>query len=1127
MEIIRYNLSQENNGYSLIVFINWKHMEFSRELGKEEELRPSFRQEIRDILIHKIPNVKVTTVKIVMGAMLIGTFPIGEIMPKAAIQQTQETIHYVPYVVQSGDTLYKIASSNGVTVGQISKLNNLIGTTIHVGNTLLLPFVSYTVAPGDTLSSIARKNYSSIDSIKTRNNLKTDIILVGQRLIIPVINPPIVPVNPPIPAPAPVPSPAPITETAQPAPAIPDYDIYTVAAGDSLYSIAKRFNTTVTAIKTENHLASDILSIGQTLKLPRNSQVPAPVPAPVPEPAPTMIMKEYFVVPGDTLFGIAKKFNTTVTQIKEKNNLTTNLINVGQKLVIPVTVETAASVVRDSTPPNVPNVTADRLIKRDNVGAFTVSGTTEANAVVFISLTDKAGGSITKDAKADGNGSFTITMDVSSLQDGNITLSSFAQDEAGNKSNRYSATVMKDTIGPSFLQFNDFSAITQTNVNSYTVSGKTEPNSIVDLDIASQTNSIRKTIQSDGSGNFSLTLDSNTLSDGAITISAVARDQNGNQGEAYQNRILKDTKVNPVTSLVLENYGKINGQNAKEFNISGSSGEEGAIVRFEITDGINILSEDALVLNGAFDKQIDLSTLNDGVLNVRITQVDQAGNISDEISGSIQKDTMANDPVIYDSKIQKIATGMIYKITGQGEPLSTLDISVMGQTGTIAIKQTVKTDENGRFELELNISSLANTKPFVTISQSDTFGNKSRTTIVGITSYVVGSGDSLWAIANRFNTTIDKILSLNNLASTVIYVGQELKLPAIAGISSPVINEQQFFNMGYLYFGNSQTYIDSVRNAENTINVVSPSYFDLNSDGTLKLTSQFDRQFIVTMQSAGVRVVPFLSNHWDRTIGEMALKNREQLATQIAETIRLYNLDGVNVDIENVTEEYRDEYTDFVRLLNEKLPENKEVSVAVAANPYGYRNGWQGSYDYAGLAKYSDYLMIMTYDESYPGSDPGPIASINFVDNSIQYALSQGVAEDQIVMGVGHYGRYWKEGEDRGGDGISNFQIEKALNLYRGTVTFDEATQSAKAVFTIKQGDPIMSVGGNTLTPGTYTVWFENSAAIKAKIDLVREYGIKGLGNWSLGQDNPQIWTDISSWLNPEIASANGTVSQE
>src|SRR5690606_19569471 len=168
-----------------------------------------------------------------------------------------------------------------------------------------------------------------------------------------------------------------------------------------------------------------------------------------------------------------------------------------------------------------------------------------------------------------------------------------------------------------------------------------------------------------------------------------------------------------------------------------------------------------------------------------------------------------------------------------------------------------------------------------------------------------------------------------------------------------------------------------------------------------------------------------------------------------ADVIMKYNLDGINVDIENVTHHFRDEYSDFVRLLRELLPNDKEVSVAVVANPSNQLYGWHGSYDYNSLAVNSNYLMIMAYDESYPGGPPGPLASIDFVEQSIKYALEQGVPKDKIVVGIGHYGRYWKEGASYGGYGISNQQIQQAINLYDGVVTFDEKSQSPKATFTI------------------------------------------------------------------------------
>ncbi|MFC0559253.1 glycosyl hydrolase family 18 protein [Halalkalibacter alkalisediminis] len=184
------------------------------------------------------------------------------------------------------------------------------------------------------------------------------------------------------------------------------------------------------------------------------------------------------------------------------------------------------------------------------------------------------------------------------------------------------------------------------------------------------------------------------------------------------------------------------------------------------------------------------------------------------------------------------------------------------------------------------------------------------------------------------------------------------------------------FTMSYLFFGSTQAQIGYVDRTKGNLQVVAPSYFDLNPDGTLKLSWQFDPTFIAEMKNRGVRVVPFLSNHWDRELGRAALNNREVLAQQIADTIIKHNLDGVNVDIENVTHLDRDSFTDLVRLLREKLPADKEVSVAVAANPNGWQTGWHGSYDYKKLAEHSDYLMLMAYDESFNGCPVGQAPSI-------------------------------------------------------------------------------------------------------------------------------------------------------
>lgn len=93
-----------------------------------------------------------------------------------------------------------------------------------------------------------------------------------------------------------------------------------VQKGDNLYAIARKYNTTQDELMRYNNLTSNLLSIGQTLKIPVNQT--------------TNNQTTYTVVSGDSLYGIAKRFNTTVDEIKRKNNLTSNNLQIGQKLAI-------------------------------------------------------------------------------------------------------------------------------------------------------------------------------------------------------------------------------------------------------------------------------------------------------------------------------------------------------------------------------------------------------------------------------------------------------------------------------------------------------------------------------------------------------------------------------------------------------------------------------------------------------------------------------------------------------------------------------------------------------------------------------------------------------------------------
>lgn len=183
--------------------------------------------------------------------------------------------------------------------------------------------------------SIAKKYDVSVDAIKEANNLPNNILTIGQILIIPT------------------------EET--------DYILYTVVAGDSLYAIARKYGLTMQELMEFNNLGSTLLSIGQVLKIP----------VAVEETIPPATETTYTVKSGDSLYSIAKKYNTTVSDLMTYNRLTSNLLSIGQVLKIPPnTSEITYTVKSGDTLYEIArkyNTTVDSIKNKNNLTSNTLS----------------------------------------------------------------------------------------------------------------------------------------------------------------------------------------------------------------------------------------------------------------------------------------------------------------------------------------------------------------------------------------------------------------------------------------------------------------------------------------------------------------------------------------------------------------------------------------------------------------------------------------------------------------------------------------------------------------------------------------------------------------------------------
>ena len=161
---------------------------------------------------------------------------------------------------------------------------------------------TYTVKKGDTLYSIAQEYNTTVDNLKKINNLTSNTLSIGQILKI---------------------NPTELTET------------YIIKSGDTLYSIANKNNTTIGELKKLNNLSNSILTIGTPLIIPSGKIIEDN----------TSETTNYTVKLGDTLYSIARAFNTNIENIKELNNLENNTVVIGTTLKIPTTKITTSYIV--------------------------------------------------------------------------------------------------------------------------------------------------------------------------------------------------------------------------------------------------------------------------------------------------------------------------------------------------------------------------------------------------------------------------------------------------------------------------------------------------------------------------------------------------------------------------------------------------------------------------------------------------------------------------------------------------------------------------------------------------------------------------------------------------------------
>ena len=385
--------------------------------------------------------------------------------------------------------------------------------------------------------------------------------------------------------------------------------------------------------------------------------------------------------------------------------------------------------------------------------------------------------------------------------------------------------------------------------------------------------------------------------------------------------------------------------------------------------------------------------------------------------------------------------------------------------------------------------------------------------------------------ADIFSKTVDKVkkgdiliaIEENNKGWTRVrtengevgYV-KTSKLTNYTTVREDLVEEKQIqgkVNMFWDYYSKYVKCPDRTGQVIEGVNVVSPSFFYIDDDGEFQdKVGDAGKAYIEWAHSNGYKVWPMLQNDEAGIKVTSTILNsyakRQELIEKIVEVCVEYQLDGINIDFENMYEADKDKFSRFIIELEPRIKEIGGVLSVDVTAPDGDPN-WSLCYDRNVIAHVADYIVFMAYDQyGNSSTKPGTTAGFNWVEtNIIKFIENEDVEPSKIILGIPFYTRQWtidSNGEiKQGGRGVvSMLNIKIPNNVEK---QWDEEQQQYYIEY--KSGND------------TIKMWIEDGTSIAAKVSLVTKYGLAGTSGWRKDMETSNVW----SIINNELTKANET----
>ena len=294
------------------------------------------------------------------------------------------------------------------------------------------------------------------------------------------------------------------------------------------------------------------------------------------------------------------------------------------------------------------------------------------------------------------------------------------------------------------------------------------------------------------------------------------------------------------------------------------------------------------------------------------------------------------------------------------------------------------------------------------------------------------------------------------------------------------------------------------------VNVVAPTFFSLSDSkkgAIVANVGQAGQNYINWAHSNGYRVWPWVANEAtnkaDKDLTSEILndyKLREKLISSIVSAVEMYNLDGINLDFENMYESDKDAYSRLVIELAPRLKElGKVLSVDVTA-PDGSPD-WSLCFNRNVIGDVADYVIFMAYDQHNQSStEEGTVAGCDWVEANINKFLGQeGVKPEKIILAMPFYTRVWNVTDGGLSSSAVDMKSQSTLIPDDAKITWDDSLKQNLAEYE-KNGR-------------TYKVWMEDAKSLKCKLDLVKKYNLAGGAFWRKDQETSDVWKVINENL--------------